>query len=221
MKKQILLLIAVVISSLSIAQSNPSFGIRAGVISAGMRGDAVSNLKDLLDFTDGMITTADRTGFFAGGYATIPLGNVLSVEPALYYSQKGYELRGELGIKGLSFLGANAKAKLNSQYIDVPVVLKANFDGFEVFAGPQISYLAKANLRSTAGVFGINLLNNRMNASDQFNKWDAGVTGGVGYKFNNGINLRASYEHGLSRVDANENMNSYNHAFRFGVGFNF
>jgi hypothetical protein len=34
----------------------------------------------------------------------------------LYYSQKGYELKGALNVKGIGFLGANAKAKLNAQY---------------------------------------------------------------------------------------------------------
>jgi hypothetical protein len=221
MKKQILLATSIIISTLTIAQVRPSFGVRAGVSSSGMRGDAVNNLKDMLDFTNGMITTGNRTGLFAGGYATIPLSDVLSVEPALYYSQKGYELKGELNIKGAEFLGVNAKAKLNSQYIDLPVMLKANMKGIQLFAGPQISYLAKADLNTTAGAFGINVLNRKMDATDQFNKWDASLTGGIGYQFTNGLNVMASYDHGLSKVDANQNMNSYNHSIKVGVGFSF
>ncbi|MGI8635798.1 MAG: hypothetical protein ACR2KZ_10385 [Segetibacter sp.] len=49
MKKQILLLASIIISTFAIAQVQPSFGIRAGVTSAGMQGDAVNNLKGMLD----------------------------------------------------------------------------------------------------------------------------------------------------------------------------
>jgi hypothetical protein len=221
MKKQILLFVSIAISTLSIAQLKPSFGVRGGVTSASMRGDAVNSLGNILDFTNGMITTGSRTGFFAGTYATVPLSDVISVEPALYYSQKGYEMKGSLNVKGLGFLGANAKAKLNAQYIDLPVLLKANINGFQVFAGPQVSYLTNADLHTTAGVFGINLLNTKLSATSQFNRWDAGVTGGIGYQFINGINVMASYDHGLTRVDANRSLNSYNRSFKVGIGMSF
>lgn len=221
MKSQFLLLALLIFSTVTFAQTTPSFGIRAGVTSSGMRGDAINNLDKMLDFAAGMITTNNRTGFFAGGYASIPFGDVISLEPGLYYSQKGYELKGALNVKGLDFLGANAKAKLNSQYIDLPLLLKANLNGLQLFAGPQVSYLMQSDLKTTAGVFGFNLLNKKMDASDQFNKWDAAVTGGVGYKFANGVNISASYDYGLSRVDANNSLNSYNHAVKVGIGMTF
>ena len=214
-----LLVAFIAISTLSIAQLKPSFGIRAGLSSANMQGDAVNSLKNLLDFTNGMVTAGTRTGFFAGTYATVPFSNILSLEPALYYAQKGYGLKGSLNVKGTDFLGV--KAQLNSQYIDIPVLLKAGFNGFQLFAGPQISYLMQADLRTTAGVLGINLLNKKMNATNQFNRWDAGVTGGVGYLFANGVNLMAAYDYGLSKADANKSFKSYNRAFKIGVGFGF
>lgn len=221
MKEQSLLLTFLVISIFSFAQLQPSFGVRAGITSSEMRGDAVSSLNNLLDVTNGMITTHNRTGFFAGGYANIPVSNVVSIEPAVYYSQKGYELIGALNLKGIEFLGANAKARLNSQYVDIPVLIKANVGGFQVFAGPQVSYLANADLRTTAGVLGLNLLNAKLDATNQFNHWDAAVTGGIGYQFTNGMNVMASYDHGLSKVDANKNLNSYNQSFKVGVGMSF
>ena len=221
MRRKILLLCSLAFSTIVFAQSSPSFGIRAGLSSAKMSGEAANNLNDLLDFTNGGISTGNHTGFFGGGYVNIPLTQHFSIEPALYYTQKGYELRGELNVKGLDFLGANAKAKLTSNYIDLPVLLKGNFNGFQVFAGPQISYLAKADLRTTAGVLGFNLLNKTMDATEQFNRWDAGVTGGVGYQFANGLNVNAAYDHGLMRADKNQNMNAYNRSFKVGLGISF
>lgn len=221
MKKQILLLITVVVSTLSFAQVKPSFGLKAGVSSSGMRGEAVDNLKSLLDFADGKITTSNRTGFFAGGFVSLPLDNMISIEPGLYFSQKGYEMKGAISVKGAEFLNANAKAQLQSNYIDMPLLLKANINGFQVFAGPQFSYLLNSDLKTSAGVLGINIFNNTLDATSQFNRWDMGVTGGVGYKFSNGMNISASYDYGLSKVDANKNISSYNHGFKVGVGFNF
>lgn len=219
--KNILLLISfVLVSSYIFAQSSPVFGVKAGVLSSGMRGDAVKSFNNILDFTKGKVTTKNFTGFFAGGYASLPMSSNLSFEPGIYYSLKGYELDGSIGLKGMDFLGAHAKAILQSQYVDIPVLLKGNFNGFQVFAGPQISYLAQSNLKTTAGVLGINLLNKTMDVTSQFNRWDIGVTGGIGYQFTNGLSLSASYDYGLSKADANQNLNAYNHAFKVGIGIN-
>lgn len=222
MKKQLLFLLFTVLSVAALAQPAAKFGVRAGVTYAGMRGDAVSNLNGLLDFANGMITTHDRTGFFAGTYATVPLGGGISVEPGLYYAEKGYELRGDLTVKGLDFLGATAKAQLQQHYIDIPVLLKADLGGgLQLFAGPQFSYLAKSNLKTTAGILGINLLNKNMDATNQFNRWDMGLSAGLGYQLKNGVNITAAYDYGLSKVDANKNVNGYNRAFKVGLGFSF
>lgn len=221
MKKQILLFASVIISAISFAQSKPSFGIRAGITSSSLKGDAVNSLQDLLDYTNGRITTSSHTGFFGGVNASIPVSDLVSIEPGVYYSQKGYDMKGELNLKGVEFLGANAQAKLSSHYVDVPLLLKLNFNGLQLFAGPQVSYLAKADLRTTAGALGFNVLDKTMDATDQFNRWDAGLTGGIGYKFSNGFSISASYDHGLSKVDANQNFDSYNRSIKVGVGFNF
>jgi hypothetical protein len=221
MKKQIILYLSILFSTFSFAQITPSFGVRAGIIYAGVRGDAADNLNNLIDLTGGAITTSNTNGLFAGGYVDIPLATNISVQPAVYYSQKGYELNGALDLKGVGFLGASAKSKLQLQYIDMPVLLKGSFGGFQIFAGPQFSYLTHADLKTTAGVFGVNLLNKSLDATSQFNKWDVGVTGGIGYQLTNGINIMASYDYGLTKMDANQNVKSYNNAFKVGLGLTF
>lgn len=221
MKKQILLIASIAVSALATAQVKPFFGIRAGVSSSGMRGNAAGNVKNIIGFTNGIISTSQRTGFFAGTYAAIPFNNLISVEPALYYSQKGYGLKGDYTVKNAGFLGANAKARLNTQYIDLPVVIKATISGFQLFAGPQISYLIHADLHTTAGALGINLLNAKTNATQQFNRWNEGVTAGIGYQFTNGINVMAAYDYGLSKADANKNIQAYSQSFKAGIGVKF
>ena len=209
------------ISAITFAQTKPSFGVKAGLSYAGLQGDAVKSLGNLLDFSNGRITTGNRTGYFAGGYISLPISKNILIEPGLYYTQKGYELKGALNIKGLDFLGANAKSQLQSQYLDIPILIKADLGGLQIFAGPQFSYLMNANLRTTAGALGFNLLNNNTDATAQFNRWDAGVTGGIGYQFTNGLNLSASYDYGLSKIDVNKNLNAYNRGLKVGIGFRF
>lgn len=221
MKKKILLILVLFTGTVAMAQQKTGFGIRAGILSSEMKGEAVNNLKNLLDFTDGMVTTRGRTGFFAGVNADIPMGKNLSIEPGLYYSQKGYELAGELNVKGLEFLGANAKAQLQSQYLDIPLLLKFNSGGLQLFAGPQLSYLMKSDLRTTAGVLGINLLNKTLDATSQFNRWDAALSAGIGYKFSNGISISGAYDYGLMKVDKNSTIDSYTRGLKLGLGINF
>src|SRR5688572_11353406 len=111
MKKNILLFASVIIASVAIAQKSPSFNISAGLSSAGMRGEAVDNFKSMLEFADGRIKTSNRTGFFAGGSVAIPLDKLISIQPGLYFTQKGYEMKGDISVKGAEFLNANAKAQ--------------------------------------------------------------------------------------------------------------
>lgn len=221
MKTKILLSILLLTGSLGFAQVTPSVGVQAGIISTGIRGDASESLNQLLESTNGMLKTTDRTGFFAGLNVNVPVADGFSVEPGIYYTQKGYNLYGDFGIKGLEFLGANAKAALQNQYVDIPVLLKANLNGLQVFAGPQVSYLVKSNLKTTAGVLGVNILNKTLDATDQFNRWDAGVTAGIGYQFTNGFNISASYDYGLMKIDNNQSVNAYNRGIRLGIGMQF
>lgn len=221
MKKHFLLIAAVAASTFTFAQSKVSFGLKGGVSHATIKGDAMNSLQNLLSFTNGAVTAQGRTGFFGGGFAAIPVSQQFSIEPGLYYTQKGYELRGSLSVKGAEFLSANAKAQLATTYIDVPVLAKANFNGLQLFAGPQFSYLAGAKLRTSAGALGFTIVNSTLDAKNQFNELDVALTGGAGYRFANGFTVSAQYDHGLSKVDKNANLDSYNRGFKVGVGFSF
>ena len=199
-----------------------SKGLRAGVTFSNWRGDAANTINDLVNVTSGILKTESKTGFFAGGYLEIPLSDMVSVEPGLYYAQKGYMLRGNYSIDKLDFIGANASAKVTSHYIDLPVVLNVKpVKGLELFAGPQISYLAKSDLKIQAGALGISFFNKTLDMTDQMNRVDLGLTGGIGYTFDNGFNVSASYDHGLSKLDRNDNFKAYNQAVKIGVGFKF
>jgi hypothetical protein len=198
------------------------YGINAGLNHSTWKGDAVGSLENLAELTNGVVTTQARNGFYAGGFIEMPLGGKISLQPGVYYSQKGYTLKGNLIADKFDFLGVNAKAELQSHYIDIPLLLKAEVaKGLQIYAGPQISYLVKNNLKMDAGLLGFSLVNTKMDVTDNFNKADIGLTGGASYTFDNGFSINAGYDHGLSRLDKNSNFKSYNRTVKVGVGFRF
>ena len=199
-----------------------TYGVQAGATIANWKGDALQSLNNVVDLSNGFITTKSKTGISIGGYLNIPLSDKISFEPGLQYAQKGYTMQGNLKIDALKFLGVNASAKVEAHYIDVPLVLKAEVaKGLSIYAGPQLSYLVKNNLHLNAGVLGISLYNNKIDITDNFNRLDMGIAGGIGYKFDNGFNIKAGYDYGLSKLDKNDNFKAYNRVAKITVGFSF
>ena len=222
MRKIYLLATIVLIIGASRVNAQLSYGINAGLNHSTWKGDAVGSIGNLVDLADGYITPQARNGFYAGGFVEMPLGGKISIQPGLYYSQKGYALKGSIAGDKFDFLGVSARAELQSHYIDVPLVIKAEIaKGLQVYAGPQLSYLVKNNLRMDAGLLGFSLLKTNMDITEHFNKADIGLVGGASYTFDNGFSINAGYDHGLSRLDKNGNFESYNRTVKIGVGYRF
>ncbi|MBP6022025.1 porin family protein [Ferruginibacter sp.] len=199
-----------------------TYGVQAGATIANWKGDALQSLNDVVDLSNGFVTTKSKTGISIGGYVNIPVTDKISFEPGLQYAQKGYTMQGDLKIDALKFLGVNASAKVEAHYIDIPLVLKAELaKGLSIYAGPQVSYLVKNNLHLNAGILGISLYNDRLDITDNFNRMDMGLAGGIGYKFDNGFNIKAGYDYGLSKLDKNDNFKAYNRVAKISVGFSF
>jgi hypothetical protein len=216
--------LAAILFFIGVAKVNAqlNYGINAGLNRSTWKGDAVGSLQNLVELSNGIITTSPRNGFYAGGFLEMPLGGKISLQPGVYYSQKGYALKGNLVTDKFDFLGVTARAQLQSHYIDIPLVLKAEVaPGLQVYAGPQLSYLVKNDLRMDAGLLGFSIVNTNMDVTEQFNRADIAVTGGASYTFDNGFLINAGYDHGLSRLDKNSNFKSYNRTFKVGVGFRF
>lgn len=204
------------------ASAQTTFGVNAGLVNSNWKGDALNSLNNVIDLTNGFISTKSKTGFTVGGYANIPVSEKIAILPGLNYTERGYGMRGDLKIEALKFLGVNASVNVESHYIDVPVTLKAEVaKGLSIYAGPQVSFLTKANVHVKTAILGISLYNNKLDITDNFNRVDMGITTGIGYQFDNGLNIKAGYDHGLSRLDNNNNFNAYNRAVKLTVGFTF
>lgn len=199
-----------------------TYGLRVGANFAKWQGEDLQVIEDLLDKTDGYVVTKGKTGWHVGGYVNIPISNTFSFEPGLSYSKKGYSIKGDVQIPVLKILAINAGAQVQQHYIDMPLVLKANvYKGLQVYAGPQVSYLVRSTLNAKLGVLGINIFNRGFGITERFNKVDLGLTGGIGYQFENGLNVQAGYDYGLSKLDKNDNYAAYNRVVKVSVGFSF
>ncbi len=196
--------------------------LKAGVVQSTWKGEARESFTQLIDATDGYISSHNRTAFYVGAGVDIPLGDLVSVEPSLVYTQRGYGLRGNLTINDLKIDALNARATSQMHYIDMPVLLKVKpAAGLQIFAGPQVSYLVENNLRADVAVLGFSLLNRDIDITDQFNRWDVGVTGGIGYEFANGFGISAAYERGFQRLDKNQNFKAFNEGYKAGLTYRF
>ena len=206
----------------NIINAQVTYGVRSGINYAKWQGEDLQIIEDLIDKTDGYIVTKGRTGLHIGGYVHIPLSETFAFEPGLAYSKKGYSLKGDFQIPVLKYLGINARAQVQSHYIDIPLLIRANvYKGLNVYAGPQVSYLVRSTLNAKIGVLGITLFNRGVGITERFNKIDMGLTGGVGYQFENGLNVQAGYDYGLSKLDKNDNYSAYNRVVKVSVGFSF
>ena len=207
---------------MNVIHAQVSYGIRNGVNFARWEGDDLQVIEDLVDKTKGYVVTKGTRGLHIGGYVHIPISEVFSFEPGLQYSKKGYSLKGDFQIPVLKYFGINLRAQVQSHYIDIPLTLKANvYKGLQVYAGPQVSYLVRSSLNAKLGVLGITIFNRGFGITERFNKMDMSLTGGIGYEFENGFNIQAGYDHGLSKLDKNDNYEAYNRVVKVSFGYTF
>lgn len=225
--KKVFLLIAVVVLGFAATKANAQqqpvrFGIRAGVNLADWQGETMNSAQSLLDLTAGSVSSSLREGFHVGGYVSIPVAPGFEIEPGLQYSQKGTKLTGTIPVEGLDFLNANVTVTNKAEYIDLPVLAKVYLgEGFNIYAGPQVSYLVSNKVQTKAGALGFNALNRELDAESGFREVDFAVSGGLGYRFTNGFNLSAGYDLGLSPIDANGNFETYNRVVKASIGYTF
>ena len=113
----------------------------------------------------------------AGGvYLNIRLGNTVSLQPSLLYSQMGamYYITDNTGTQ---------KWTQNLGYLSVPVPLKINAGNSVAFlVGPQVDFLVGASLKDASG--------SKVKNEDDFDQVDIAGTGGIQIMPNAPVSLR-------------------------------
>jgi hypothetical protein len=191
--KKVLLIFSLTILIAASANAQSGFGIRGGANFFNFGGNDVSEN----DYTN-------RIGFHAGIYASILGGGPISIEPGVYYSIKGTQ----------NDDAANTRAVLN--YVDVPLILRLKFgDGFNVFGGPQVSFLTNSKFEGDFGGSTVSIDTNNIKDTD------AGLVFGLGYNLPKGINIQGSYDYGLTPIFKDSNADVYNRGFKVSLGYTF
>lgn len=165
------------------AQEGPRVGFKGGL-----------NLSNL--YVDEANDENARIGWHAGFYAQLLSTEAFAIQPEFNFSTKGTGITyGTIGGNGIN-IENDTKFILN--YIDIPVLAVFKLgEVAEIHAGPYWAYLVSAQIKNNAGD-----PNNEFNTVDRdnFDKWDYGLVGGIGFNLGKGAQLGARYNYGLNKI---------------------
>lgn len=159
-------------------ESGASLGIKGGL-----------NMSNL--YTEDVDDQNVLAGFNIGLFAQLPITSSLALQPEVNYTTKGAELQ-----YNNAFAQGTGKFRLN--YIEVPVLLKANLTkNFNVQFGPYAAFLIDSKITNEGQDGNINF--EEEISKDDLNTMDFGVAAGVGFDFDN-FGIGARYNYGLTTV---------------------
>jgi hypothetical protein len=182
-----LLLCAGIISVLTVtntqAQSAPRVGLKGGL-----------NLSNL--YVNDVNDENARIGFHAGIYTQLLSTEAFAIQPEINYSTKG---------TGITYAYADANnvmfdhdQKFNLSYLDIPILAVFKLgETAEIHAGPYWAYLLRAEIKNNDGN-----PNNEFDTIDRknFDNWDYGLVGGIGFNLGKSAQLGARYNYGLNKI---------------------
>ena len=179
----------VALPSIAAAQSPATFGVKAGVNLAKLKGDDIDD-EDLKSLT----------GLVAGGFVSKAINDMF-----------GWRLEGLFSQKGAKFEDGSDEGKFKLSYIDVPFLITAGPSSssidFNVFTGPQVSLKTSAKTEFN-GV--------SVDAGDDVKGTDFGWVLGVGVGSGR-FTADARYTLGLTKI-AEDGDNVKNGVFAVMVG---
>jgi hypothetical protein len=203
--KKLLLPAAVALLAAAAAPAAHAQGLRFGV----KAGANLSNLSGDLANQD---QYKNRFGFQGGVMLNFGLGDILSIQPEVLYSQKGFKYADEQ-YTVLSNTYRNT-GNVRYDYLDVPILLRVRAAGVFFEAGPQYSYLMNVSTDRTQTLNGSTLSNAGSDTSDLSNvhRSELGYAAGLGFQASNGVMLGVRYSGAFT--DFAKNSNYSNDEFR-------
>ena len=211
------LCIAVIIAVSSLfnvsAQDNTSakqvqLGVKGGVNFATITGD---------DFED----LDSRTSFNAGLVAEFPISDRFSIQPEVFYSGQGFDIR-EIDQDNVFDTDENVEYQLD--YIQVPILAKLYLvEGLSIEVGPQFGFKINEEIDSQPNSDGgdVDIDNEDSSVKD----FETSIAGGLSYKFTNGFFISGRYTYGLTNLFDDdsifEGVDARNAVAQVGIGFMF
>jgi hypothetical protein len=144
MKKVILIIVAITFMANILSAQNNSTDLRDN-LQFGLKAGA--NFSNVYDSKNQEFNSDFKVGFTMGAFLSIPIGELIGLQPEILFSQKGYKASG-------SFLTVDYKFTHTVNYIDVPLLfaLKPS-PNVTLLAGPQYSFLVKQKDVFNSGSF--------------------------------------------------------------------
>lgn len=196
MKRNLFLLAIITLFNLSAKAQKINYGLTLGANISKIKGTGIQN-----NYT---------AGWFAGGFARIPLQDKWDLQPELIYNTVNSNSNSEF-IDAYNINGnPNASSQIKLNYISLPVLIDYKVSKlFTIDAGPQYSFLVYDNENL--------LLGSKANA---FKDSDLGIVGGVQLNLNN-VRFFASYVWGLTNTNNIDNRYKwYSRQAQLGLAFN-
>jgi len=176
MKKNLITICIILITTLSAHAQIVKLGIKAGVNYSNQTGSGIT--VNNINYKSEAITN-----YHFGLVAELPLGESFAFQPEILYSTIG-----------ANYKAAGVIADLNNElgYITVPVLAKINLSKtFSLDLGPQVSFLVS---------------NKEKAAINNTKSFDFGAAAGLGIKVTKSIFLQGRYVVGLSEASTNADI---------------
>jgi hypothetical protein len=159
---------------------------RAGGPRAGIKGGL--NISNFI--VDDVTDKNPRYGFHAGVYGQLFSSEAFAIQPEVNFSTKGNKATYSAGI-------IDQETKINLSYIDIPVLAVFKLGrAAEIHAGAYWAYLVGANIDTDGDISD----DFRRVDRDNFEDWDYGLVGGLGFNLGEGAQLGARYNYGLKEI---------------------
>ena len=173
---------------LLVFSAQAQFGVKAGINQAVLNGENVN------------ADTKYSTSYHAGLFYELNVLGPLSIQPEVLYSLNKSNWKSQL---------EDFDNKLH--YFSVPVLAKVRIGPVFVEAGPQFSYLLKAEKDGKIQVQGTNVTTNGGSATNDFKRGDFSLCAGAGLKL--GLFLvGARFNAGINDINDVDNLSGVNDA---------
>ncbi len=210
------------IAALCVIMVPPAFAQKSSGMTIGVMAGA-NYTKASLDPEETGVDYEYKTGWLVGAFLGIPVNSMISIEPQVFYSQKGTKISATQG---------SGEAEIKLGYVEVPLLLKVwipvsgNVEPY-FFAGPEFEYNSSCKVKGSA--FGITSEADceGSQADVSIKSTDFAATGGAGIQFLMGgqsVRVDARYTQGLTDINDSSNDDTKaklkGFAVTVGIGFN-
>lgn len=196
--KKLFLGLGLVAGTFALAQTSPSFGLKAGL-----------NISSISD--DGYEDSKSKAGFYGGLFMNAPLSEQFSIQPEVLYSQMGSKVTQTSSgtILGTDY-STRTSASLNLDYITVPVMFQFHATPeFYLEAGPEFGFLVSAKAkdysRTTVSGGETSTINESGDIKDDFSTFNMGAGLGLGFNFTPNFGINARYVAGFTDINKKNN----------------